>query len=97
MNHCTEYSSKPLTVAPLTAISDMDLLIGSNGQSYPLDCLKSSHCLVSATLDEQFEKFLESSRRTLGPVMEEEPFRAHPFLAHTQPICAGLLCRKIRE
>ena len=73
MNHRTEYGSEPLTVVPLTTISDVDLLIGTNGQSSPLNCLKPSHYLVFAALGEQFEESLESSRRTLRQVMGEEP------------------------
>ena len=59
MNHRTEYGPEPLTVVLLIAISDVQLLIGTNGKFSPLDCLKSLHCLVSVALGEQFEEFLE--------------------------------------
>ena len=92
MNHRTEYGFEPLTIVPLMAISDLDLLIGTNGQSSPLDCLKSSHCLVFVALGEQFEESLESSRRSLGPVMEEEPWRARPFLGlYSTDMCKAIM------
>lgn len=61
LNHRTEYGSEPVTVVPLTAISDVDLLIGTNGQSSPLDCLVSANCLVSTAVGEQFEQSIEAS------------------------------------